>query len=54
MRLAGIGHIEDVAWAILETQGKISFIQRSQSGGAEGGGEEPPPNPRNGEDDGLT
>jgi uncharacterized membrane protein YcaP (DUF421 family) len=26
MRLAGIGHIADVAWAILEPNGKISFI----------------------------
>ena len=31
-----------VAWAILETQGKISFIQRSADGG-----EEPPPQPGN-------
>lgn len=29
MRLAGIGKLSDVAWAILETQGKISFIGRS-------------------------
>lgn len=28
MRLAGIAHVEDVAWAILETQGKISFIKK--------------------------
>ena len=28
MRLAGIGRMEDVAWAILETNGKISFICR--------------------------
>lgn len=28
MRLAGIGHMADVAWAILETNGKISFISR--------------------------
>ena len=27
MRLAGIARLEDVAWAILETQGKISFIK---------------------------
>ncbi len=27
MRLAGIAHIENVAWAILETNGKISFIE---------------------------
>lgn len=26
MRLAGIGHISQVAWGILETNGKISFI----------------------------
>lgn len=29
MRLTGIGKLSDVAWAILETQGKISFIRRS-------------------------
>jgi len=28
MRLAGIGRMADVAWAILETNGKISFIGR--------------------------
>lgn len=28
MRLAGIGRMEEVAWAILETQGKISFIRK--------------------------
>lgn len=28
MRLAGIASISEVAWAILETQGKISFIKR--------------------------
>lgn len=27
MRLAGIAHMRDVAWGILETQGKISFIK---------------------------
>ncbi|WP_077146333.1 DUF421 domain-containing protein [Sphingopyxis sp. KK2] len=32
MRLAGIAHLSDVEWAILEPQGKISFIKRS--GGA--------------------
>jgi uncharacterized membrane protein YcaP (DUF421 family) len=26
MRLAGIGRLSEVAWAILEPQGKISFI----------------------------
>ncbi len=31
MRLAGIGRIGDVAWAILEPQGKISFIRRERS-----------------------
>lgn len=30
MRLAGIGHLRDVAWAILEPQGKISFIRRNE------------------------
>jgi uncharacterized membrane protein YcaP (DUF421 family) len=28
MRLAGIGHVRDVAWAILEPEGRISFIRR--------------------------
>jgi uncharacterized membrane protein YcaP (DUF421 family) len=37
MRLAGIGKLSDVAWGILETQGKISFIQRSAEEKAEGG-----------------
>jgi uncharacterized membrane protein YcaP (DUF421 family) len=49
MRLAGIGRLADVAWGILEPRGKISFIQRSEAGG-----EEPPPNPRNDEDDGAA
>lgn len=31
MRLAGIAHMEQVAWAILETQGKISFIKKDGS-----------------------
>ena len=31
MRLAGIAHLKDVAWAILEPEGKISFI-RSDGG----------------------
>lgn len=47
MRLAGIGHLRDVAWAILEPRGKMSFIQRR-----EGGGEETPPQPKNAEGDG--
>lgn len=28
MRLAGIAHLKDVAWAILEPEGKISFVRR--------------------------
>ena len=31
MRLAGIAQLRDVAWAILEPRGKISFIQRSEA-----------------------
>ena len=31
MRLAGIASLHDVAWAILETNGKISFICRDAS-----------------------
>lgn len=45
MRLAGIGHVRDVAWAILEPKGRISFIERG-----DGGGEDPPPNPQNNDD----
>jgi uncharacterized membrane protein YcaP (DUF421 family) len=33
MRLAGIAHLDQVAWAILEPRGKMSFIQRSNDGG---------------------
>lgn len=33
MRLAGIAHLREVAWAILEPRGKISFIKRE--GGSE-------------------
>ena len=29
MRLAGIGKLRDVAWAIIEPRGRLSFIQRS-------------------------
>lgn len=32
MRLAGIAHLSDVAWAILEPKGKMSFIKREPSG----------------------
>jgi len=28
MRLAGIAHVSDVAWAIVEPRGRISFIRR--------------------------
>jgi uncharacterized membrane protein YcaP (DUF421 family) len=49
MRLAGIARMEDVAWGILETRGKISFIQRTDDGG-----EEPPPSPTGAEDDGAV
>jgi len=31
MRLAGIARMKDVAWAILETQGKISFIRKDEA-----------------------
>jgi uncharacterized membrane protein YcaP (DUF421 family) len=31
MRLAGIAHVADVDWAILETNGKISFIEKQGS-----------------------
>jgi uncharacterized membrane protein YcaP (DUF421 family) len=48
MRLAGIAHLDDVAWAILEPRGKISFIQRADADG----GEKPPPRPKNEEDSG--
>ena len=56
MRLAGIGHLSDVAWAILEPRGKISFIQKATDGRSSGGegDEEPPPNPQGAEDDGAT
>ncbi len=47
MRLAGIAHMGDVKWAILEPKGKISFIERGR-GGQE---EQPPPQPKSTEDD---
>ena len=40
MRLAGISRLADVAWAIVEPRGKISFIRRAPNGG-----DEPPPHP---------
>jgi uncharacterized membrane protein YcaP (DUF421 family) len=33
MRLAGIAHLRDVAWAIVEPKGRISFIKRNGGGG---------------------
>jgi uncharacterized membrane protein YcaP (DUF421 family) len=48
MRLAGIPHLSEVAWAILEPRGKMSFIQRS------GGGEKPPPQSKQSEDQGAA
>jgi uncharacterized membrane protein YcaP (DUF421 family) len=33
MRQAGIAHLGDVAWAILEPQGKMSFIKRETGSG---------------------
>ena len=32
MRLAGIGRMSEVAWAILEPQGKMSFIRKDEKG----------------------
>ena len=32
MRLAGIGHISEVEWGIIEPKGRISFIQRDRHG----------------------
>ncbi len=32
MRLAGIGRLADVEWAILEPQGKMSFVRRGDGG----------------------
>ena len=48
MRLAGISSLSDVAWAILEPRGKISFIQRAETGG-DG---QPPPQPKSTYEDG--
>ncbi len=50
MRLAGISHLRDVRWAILEPRGKISFIEA----GSGGQGEQPPPQPKSTEDDGAV
>lgn len=32
MRLAGIGRMSEIAWAILEPQGKMSFIRKDEKG----------------------
>lgn len=42
MRLAGIAHVTDVAWAILETNGKVSFIRRDDKGEPAARQNEPP------------
>jgi uncharacterized membrane protein YcaP (DUF421 family) len=47
MRLAGIARMEEVAWAILEPRGKVSFIKRDDAGG----GTEQPPQPTATNDD---
>jgi uncharacterized membrane protein YcaP (DUF421 family) len=49
MRLAGMSRLADVAWAILEPRGKISFIQRAGAGGKE---DQPPPQPKSTDEDG--
>ena len=55
MRLAGIGHLSDVAWAILEPRGKISFIQKAPDAASDGpDDEQPPPNPQEAEDGGAA
>lgn len=41
MRLAGIAHIRQVAWAILEPQGKISFIAREGGAGGQNDRDDP-------------
>jgi uncharacterized membrane protein YcaP (DUF421 family) len=48
MRLAGMSRLADVAWAILEPRGKISFIQRADAGGED----QPPPQPKSTDEDG--
>jgi uncharacterized membrane protein YcaP (DUF421 family) len=45
MRLAGIARLGDVAWAILEPQGKMSFIKRESGSKTQ---------PRNAEDTGAA
>jgi len=43
MRLAGISRLQDVAWAILEPDGKISFIRHQQDQSAPPHNAEPKP-----------
>ena len=50
MRLAGIAHLRDVMWAILEPKGRISFIQRARTDGDS----DQPPQPKANEDDGAV
>lgn len=45
MRLAGIAHLREVAWAIIEPQGKISFIRREGGGKTDGRTDEDGPAP---------
>lgn len=40
MRLAGIAHLSQVAWGVLETNGKISFIRMDDSKGSPSPGNE--------------
>lgn len=35
MRLAGHAHVSDIAWAIVETNGKISFIEANRAAGGQ-------------------
>lgn len=46
MRLAGIGRLADVEWAILEPRGKISFIERQKGDST--------PRPQNADDAGAV
>nr|WP_166178207.1 YetF domain-containing protein [Altererythrobacter segetis] len=45
MRHAGIARLDDVAWGILETDGKISFIGKDPGGSAERTANEPDKGP---------
>ena len=41
MRLAGIGRMSEVAWAILEPQGKMSFIKKEDGASPQQDREDP-------------